>query len=174
VGCRASSTKPLGRCAPPRAHEGKGLQLLFVGADWAEDHHDVCGGLGTGVFRDVWARIRSDSSATNRQREYPGPAPCTSHDPWEQIATSGCGRSGGATTTGGRAKQAGRNKGDRGSSSGILIRRLHGKCLRRACSENPPGILGSESLRIGARDGRIGCGESACLATPLPRRPPSQ
>jgi hypothetical protein len=94
--------------------------VLFVGVDWAEDHHDVCSGVGTGVFWEVSARIRFDSSATNRQREYPGPAPCASHDPSEQIATSGCGRSGGATTTGGRGEHAGRKHGDSGCSRMLM------------------------------------------------------
>ena len=174
MGCRASSTKPLGRCAPPRAHERKGLQLLFVGADWAEDHHDVCGGLGTGVFRDVWARIRSDSSATNRQREYPGPAPCTSHDPWEQIATSGCGRSGGATTTGGRGEHAGRKHGDGECARPPMIPWIFNKNCN-ASSEIALGTLRrSEPFKIGARDERIDWRESACLATPSRRPPPSQ
>jgi len=44
VGCRASSTEPLGRCNPPRAHvhQSRGGAVIFVGVDWAEDHHDIC------------------------------------------------------------------------------------------------------------------------------------
>jgi uncharacterized protein (TIGR00730 family) len=48
--------------------------------------------------------IRTSSGATNRQRECSGPAPCASHDPTERITASGCGRSGGATTTGDRGE----------------------------------------------------------------------
>jgi hypothetical protein len=52
MGCRASSTEPLGRCASPQAHEREEMQVLFAGVDWAEDHHDVCvmaeDGFGSG------------------------------------------------------------------------------------------------------------------------------
>src|ERR1019366_6947942 len=48
VGCRASSTDPLGGCWGPRARcrcrsiQGRGRQgMIFVGVDWAEAHHDV-------------------------------------------------------------------------------------------------------------------------------------
>ena len=46
MGCRAESTDPLGRrCAPPGSKRNgveRGKAVLFVGVDWAEDHHDVC------------------------------------------------------------------------------------------------------------------------------------
>jgi hypothetical protein len=32
--------------------------VLLVGVDWAEDHHDVCDGVGTGVFGTC--RLASD------------------------------------------------------------------------------------------------------------------
>ncbi|MGI0130076.1 MAG: IS110 family transposase, partial [Thermoplasmata archaeon] len=52
MGCRASSTDPLGRRGSPLARRVRRpgrAAVIYLGIDWAEAHHDVCLMDGSGT-----------------------------------------------------------------------------------------------------------------------------